>query len=73
MFERIKNIDRRWIFLMMLLAVAIPILLGTQFPEIPTGLSKSTFDEIESLPMKVADENRRPRVLLGARLGRGRR
>jgi hypothetical protein len=34
---------------MMLLAVAIPILLQSQFPEKPTGLAKAVFDEIEQL------------------------
>ena len=43
------TLDRRWIFLAMLLAVAIPILVKAQFPEVPSGLAKSTFDEIESL------------------------
>lgn len=44
-----KNLDRRWIFLSMLLAVAIPILLQLSFPEKPTGLAEAVFDEIEAL------------------------
>jgi hypothetical protein len=50
MYEFFKNLDRRWVFLMMLLAVAIPILLEAKFPEKPTGLAKAVFDEIEKLP-----------------------
>lgn len=48
-YEFLKNIDRRWIFLLMALAVAIPILLELRFPEKPTGLARSTFEEIEKL------------------------
>lgn len=49
MYEFFKNIDRRWIFLLMFLSVAIPILLQVRFPEKATGLSQSTFDEIDKL------------------------
>ena len=49
MYEFLKNLDRRWVFLLMLFAVAIPILLGSQFPEKPTGLAMTVFDEIEAL------------------------
>ena len=49
MLEFFKNLDRRWIFLLMFLSVAIPILLQLQFPEKPTGLAKAVFDEIEVL------------------------
>ena len=50
MYEFLKNLDRRWVFLMMLLAVALPILFRAQFPERPTGLARAVFDEIEKLP-----------------------
>lgn len=50
MLEFFKNLDRRWIFLLMFLAVAIPILLQLRFPERPTGLALSTFETIEKLP-----------------------
>lgn len=49
MYHFLQNIDRRWIFLLMLLAVAIPILFQLQFPETPSLLAQSTFDEIERL------------------------
>jgi hypothetical protein len=44
-----RDIDRRWIFLLMLLAVAIPILKQWQFPETPSALSQAVFDEIDRL------------------------
>lgn len=53
MYEFVKNIDRRWIFLLMLLSVAIPILVigytGKTFPEVPTKMAQAVFDEIEKL------------------------
>ncbi|MGD8396830.1 MAG: hypothetical protein PVF43_15280 [Candidatus Eiseniibacteriota bacterium] len=49
MYELLRDLDRRWIFLLMLLAVAIPILLQAQFPEKPSGLARAVFDEIEAL------------------------
>lgn len=49
MFDFLKNLDRRWIFLLMLFSVSIPVLLELRFPEKPTGLAQSTFDEIERL------------------------
>ncbi|MCH8005530.1 MAG: hypothetical protein IH888_04780 [Planctomycetes bacterium] len=48
-YRALKDLDRRWIFLLMLLAVAIPILGELTFPEKPTGLAKAVFDEIEKL------------------------
>lgn len=44
------NVDRRWIFLLMLLAVGIPVLLQASFPEKPTANVKAVFNYIESLP-----------------------
>ena len=48
-YEIAKRLDRRWIFLMMFLAVAIPILFQLTFPEKATGLAKAVFDEIDNL------------------------
>ncbi len=54
MFDLIRNIDRRWIFLMMFLAVAVPIYvigkLNRTFPEKPLALAQAVFDEIDQLP-----------------------
>ena len=53
MYEFLKNLDKRWIFLMMLLSVGIPIYVigktGKTLPEVPTILAKNTFDAIEAL------------------------
>jgi hypothetical protein len=45
----LENLDRRWIFLLMAISVAVPILFGLQFPETPSQLSKQVFKEIEDL------------------------
>jgi hypothetical protein len=47
--EFLKTLDRRWIFLAMLLAVAVPILAQKSFPEKPTKLVQDAFDAIEDL------------------------
>ena len=49
MYEFLKNLDRRWIFLLMALAVGLPILLELQFPEKPTDLAKDVFNQVEGL------------------------
>lgn len=49
MYEFLKTLDRRWIFLMMFLAVSIPILFQVRFPEKETDLAQSTFDAIDQL------------------------
>lgn len=49
MYEFLKNMDRRWIFLMMFLSVALPIVFALQFPEQPTQLAHDVFNEIEKL------------------------
>jgi len=53
MFEFFANLDRRWIFLLMLLAVAVPTFIlgrtGYTFPEKSTQLSRQVFKEIEQL------------------------
>lgn len=49
----LQNLDRRWICLLMLWSVLVPIyyvgVTGRTFPEIPSALAKATFDEIERL------------------------
>lgn len=49
MVEFLKKLDRRWIFLLMLLSVAIPILLQVHFPEKASGLAQNVFDEVDNL------------------------
>jgi hypothetical protein len=48
--RRLENLDRRWIFLAMALAVAIPILLGLRFPESVGTKARDAFEAIEALP-----------------------
>jgi hypothetical protein len=49
MYEFLKNLDRRWIFLAVFLAVGIPVAFELSFPEKATRLAESTFNEIEAL------------------------
>lgn len=50
MYEFLKTLDRRWIFLLMALSVAIPMIGGWQFPESPSPLVRTVYDAIEDLP-----------------------
>ncbi len=50
MYQFLKTLDRRWIFLLMALAVGIPILFGLQFAETPTQMTQNVFDAISVLP-----------------------
>lgn len=50
MFDYLKNLDRRWIFLLMGLAVGVPILTETTFPETPTPMVMDVFKAIDQLP-----------------------
>jgi len=45
----LKTLDRRWIFLAMLLAVSVPILAQKSFPEKTTKLVQEAFNAIENL------------------------
>jgi hypothetical protein len=49
-YKKIRDIDRRYIFLVMALAVGIPIIFRIPFPEITTPLVQGVFDKIDSLP-----------------------
>ncbi len=49
MLERLLNLDRRWVFAAMALAVGIPILVGLRFPEKPSTRTREVFDAVESL------------------------
>ncbi len=50
MLRFFQNIDRRWIFLVMALAVILPILAQKTYPEYPTPLVQVVFDYVEELP-----------------------
>jgi hypothetical protein len=53
LLESLVTLDRRWIFLVMMWAVLVPIyyigVTGQTFPEVPSALAEATFDEIEAL------------------------
>jgi len=48
-FERIVHLDRRWIFLFVLLSVAAPIIVPIGLPVDETAPTRAAFDFIESL------------------------
>ncbi|HIB50709.1 MAG TPA: hypothetical protein EYO40_05470 [Phycisphaerales bacterium] len=50
MLKILQNIDRRWVFLSMLLAVAIPVLAKTVFPVNISPQTMMVFNAIEDLP-----------------------
>jgi hypothetical protein len=50
LYEKIRDIDKRWIFLLMLLAVGLPIIFQIPFPEIATPMVEEVFNKIDSLP-----------------------
>ena len=50
MLDLLRHLDRRWVFLAMLLSVALPIVAQKTFPEVPTPLVQATFDKVENLP-----------------------
>jgi hypothetical protein len=49
MLQFLKTLDRRWIFLLMMLSVVIPILTEARFPESPTAMAEAVFNEVEAL------------------------
>ena len=50
MLDRLLHIDRRWTFLLMGLAVALPLLFGARFPEAPSPMVRNVFHTIDDLP-----------------------
>jgi len=54
MVDRLNALDRRWVFLLMGLAVAVPILwigiTGNTFPETPTPAAAAVFKAVNDLP-----------------------
>ena len=49
-FDKVKNIDRRIIFLFIALSVIVPLLLNIKFTEKASPIVQNIFDKIESLP-----------------------
>jgi hypothetical protein len=50
LYEKLKQIDRRVIFLFIALSVIVPLLLNIKFTEKAGPIVKNIFDKIESLP-----------------------
>jgi hypothetical protein len=50
MYEILRDLERRWIFLLMAVVVAVPILAGWRFPEKPSPMVVDVFDAVEDLP-----------------------
>lgn len=50
MLKILQTLDRRWIFLAMFLAVAIPLIMGMTFPEKPSDQVMDVFNAVENLP-----------------------
>jgi len=49
-YQFLKTLDRRWVFLAMFLAVAVPILIGLKFPEEPSPMVRDVFAAVNNLP-----------------------
>lgn len=49
MLHFLQTLDRRWVFLMMFIAVTVPILAGWTFPENVSDNSRAAFAEMEKL------------------------
>ena len=47
--ERLGRLDRRWIFLLIAIAVTIPLLLGRPAPVPPSPIVRALFDDIDAL------------------------
>jgi len=49
-YEKVRNIDRRVIFLLIALAVIIPLIFDLDFPEEPTVMVKQVFEKVDNMP-----------------------
>lgn len=50
MWQLLNQLDRRWVFLAMMLAVAVPLLLGFSSPAAMQSDARAVFDKLEKLP-----------------------
>ncbi|MGM0607739.1 MAG: hypothetical protein ACQESP_04875 [Candidatus Muiribacteriota bacterium] len=48
-FEYIKNLDRRIIYVVILLSVVIPVIFGVQLPVLPTPMTDAVIDALDGL------------------------
>ena len=65
MIDRLLNLDRRIIFILVFLGVAIPLLVDIDLPIVPTPTVRAAYDEIERV---AAEDGERP-VLLSLSFG----
>jgi len=49
-WEKMTNMDRRWVYLMVALAVIFPFIVPMQFPVSITPEARQLFDAVEALP-----------------------
>jgi hypothetical protein len=49
MLDLLRNLDRRWIYLLMAIAVTVPIVAGWDFPEKVSPATRAAFAEMEKL------------------------
>ena len=49
MYEILKNLDRRWVFLLMAITVSVPILAQLSFPEKVSDLTRNAYAELEKI------------------------
>ena len=47
---RLQNFDRRWIFLIMSLAVVVPLFFPIGLPALPDSMTKAAYNAVEALP-----------------------
>jgi hypothetical protein len=48
--ERLQHFDRRWIFLVMAVAVVLPLFVPLGFPAKPDRMTKAAYNAVEALP-----------------------
>ena len=48
--ERLQRFDRRWIFLVMAVAVVVPLFFPLGLPAKPDPMTKAAFNAVEALP-----------------------
>lgn len=50
MWQKLNQLDRRWVFLAMLLAVSLPLVGGFTSPAAPSDETRDVFNRLENLP-----------------------
>jgi hypothetical protein len=50
LLDRLGRLDRRWLYLMLALALVVTMLVQPLFPDVPSTFTQPVFDHIEDLP-----------------------